>query len=307
MKKKIFLTALSMICVLTVSACGTSETDEFLSSEPEVDSWEEDDETDIEIVRSDTEFSEATMEETVLFDAEGITVTATGFDADAAYGPEIAIRVTNDSARSVLIGAEDVTVNDFMMEPGLLYMAVESGETAEDALMLYDFLLDSCGIRTVATVSLSVTVTDEETFEEIAIGDRVTLTTSAAAGFSQEADDQGDVLYDADGIRVICQGLQQDADGSCKLTFYLENNTESYIGVSAEDVSVNGLSEEYAILWSDLLAQTKAVTDMYLDDFDDQEIERIEDVREISFQLVIYDQDSWDTLGMSDFITLQYD
>ncbi len=309
--KKTLVFLLMTACIVSLAACGSDSTDQTDAVSEEsgtgdaaadaVSARQED-----SIKTSDTVFTEATVEDTELYNANGITVTATEFDANASYGPEIGIRVQNESDRTVEISAGDVSVNGYMLDPGLLYIVAMPGQTIEDVLTLYNFVLDSCGIDTVAEVALSIIVTDDETLEEIDVGDRVTLTTSAAEDFTQAVDDSGDVIYDEDGIRVVNQGLQQDDIWDGDLVLYFENNTDRYLAVSGEDVVINGQDEEDTSFWADLKPDTRTVSGMYLLDLDDQDINSIDDVEEISFHLLIVDQDEMEQVDESDTIILNF-
>ncbi len=333
MKKKQIIPVL-MICALTMTACGSDKAEEQSEAvsevvESEIESGTEadaaeagqdenevgveaevvvsEDEGEDDLKHSTTTFADATIEETELYNADGITVTATGFNAEAEFGPEIMVRVVNDSDMTVDVTAEDVTVNGYMLDPGLLYIVASPGNMVDDAITLYNFNLDARGIDTVATVSLSISVKDDETYEEIGTGERITIETSAAEGFTQSVDDSGDVIYNKDGIRVISQGLMKDDLWDGDLVLYAENDTDKYIGVTCTDISVNGQPEEYATFWVDLKPDTRAVGGMYLMDMDDLELENIDDVTEISFCLQIIDQDEWEEMDLTDEITLRFD
>lgn len=52
--------------------------------------------------------------ETVLYDADGIVVTATGYE-EGWTGPEIKILVENNSEKNVLVTTASVSVNGYMM------------------------------------------------------------------------------------------------------------------------------------------------------------------------------------------------
>ncbi len=306
MKRVMIVSVLLAAGVLTLSACGSDAAD----AEDEVEEQEESTELsliDDEIKTSDTVFTEAEIEDTELYNAGGVTVTATEFDANAEFGPEIGIRVTNDSDRKVDVIAKEVAVNDYMMDTGLLYVMANPGETSEGEITLYSYDLDARGIDTVATVAITIGVMDDETYEEIGSGERITLTTSAADDFTQSVDDSGEVIYDSDGIRVVNQGLKQDGSWDGDLVLYIENNTDRHIGVAGLNVSVNGVEEEYKSFWADMDADTRAVAGMYLLDIEDQDIESLGDVREISFNIQIIDQDAMEELVVSDPITLTFD
>ncbi len=326
MKKRLIIPAL-IICVLASAACGSdkeeqAETESYVTetaedSDAEADAVSDGDadeylqtetgEADDDIKHSTTTFADAFIEETELYNSDGITVTAIGFNADADFGPEVAVRVVNESDMTVDVVAEDVAVNGYMLDPGLLYIVAGPGETVDGDITLYGTFLDARGIDTVAEVSLNIAVMDDLTYSDIGLGDRITLMTSAAEDFDQEVDDSGEVIYDKDGIRVVSRGLVKDSFWDGDLVLYMENNTDKYIGISSADVSVNGMPEEYTTLWADLYADTRTVGGMYLMDIEDQEIESIDDVKEISLKIQIIDQNLGEQIDESDRIILQFE
>ncbi len=303
MKKRLETLTIMAISVLALTACGSAADTDGVGESTVSDEAE----ADGNLITSDTVFTEAAIENTVLYDADGITVTATGFDANAEFGPEIAIEATNASDIAVQIGATDVDVNGFMMEPGLLYLVVDPGETVQSELTLYNFLLDTDDIDTVAAVTLAITITDGTSDELLDTGERVTLTTSAAADYTQSDIADGDVLYNTDGVIVVNQGLQNTGVWSGDLVLYAENNTDQYLGISVEDVSINGEPRDDVSFWADLQPQTKATAGMDLMDPEGLNYMDIDDVREITFTLQIIDQDAWEEIATSDPITLTFE
>ncbi len=331
MRKKYILFAGILLCALALSACGANreEESEAAAGDTEAqndgaaeepvnadttaaedsgaeDETEEPAEEEESVRPSDTVFTDATIEETVLYDADGVTVTATGFDAGAEYGPEIATRVENESGFTIDVTVEDVTVNGYQLGTGLFYVVAAPGETLDSAITLYDYMLDDCGIDTVAEISLSIVVSDDATYEEIGTGDRVTLETSAAEDYAQAVDDSGEVLYEEDGIRVISQGLSDEGIWDGALLLYAENDTGRYVGVTCRDVTINGRKEEDVSFWIDLLPDTRGVSGLDLMSLPDQTFDSIGEVEEISFRLLLIDQDTGETFEETDPITLTF-
>lgn len=60
------------------------------------------------------EDKEITIAETVLYEAEGVKITATGFE-DGWMGPEIKLLIENNSEKNVLVTSEAVSANGYMM------------------------------------------------------------------------------------------------------------------------------------------------------------------------------------------------
>ena len=137
-----------------------------------------------------------TIAETVLYDADGIKVTATGYE-DGWMGPEIKVLVENDSAKNVLVTVDALSANGYMMPSASLYAEVAAGKKANESISIMSSELDQSGIEVLAELQFYIQISDSETWETLTTSDLLTLTTSAAP-YEQSVDDSGDVLYDSD-------------------------------------------------------------------------------------------------------------
>lgn len=247
---------------------------------------------------------EVAVAETVLYDADGIVVTATGYE-DGWMGPEIKVLVENNSTKNVLITTDSVSVNGYMMPYASLYAEVAAGKKSNESLTIMSSELDQAGIETVAEMQFYIKVSDADSWDSLATSDLITLNTSAA-GLEQPVDDSGDVLYDSNGIKVVCKGLKQDIIWDGTIVFYMENNSGKPITVYAENVSVNGFMED-AGLWSDLRDGTRIIDGMSLLDLSDLELESIDEVKNIEFNLRIINSETWDEIVTTDVIALNFE
>ena len=247
---------------------------------------------------------EITVAETVLYEADGVKVTATGYE-DGWMGPEIKILVENDSSKNVLVTSASVSANGYMMPSAALYAEVAAGKKANETLIIMSSELDQSGIEMLAELQFYLQIQDPETWETITTSDLLTLTTSAAP-YEQPVDDSGDVLYDSDGIRIICKGLKQDIIWDGTVVFYMENNSGKEISVYAENVSVNGFMQDVG-LWSDLRPSTKIIDGMSMIDLSDLEIENIDQIENIEFNLRIVDANTWEDIVTTDVLTLNFE
>ena len=246
---------------------------------------------------------EITIAETVLYDANDIKVTATGY-TDGWMGPEVKILVENNSTKNILITTTDVSVNGYMMPYASLYAEVAAGKKANESLAIMSSELDQSGIDTVAELQFYIQLQDPDTWDTVDTSDLLTLTTSAAP-YEQPVDDSGDVLYDSNGIRIICKGLKQDIIWDGTVVFYMENNSGKDISVYAENVSVNGFMQDVG-LWSDLRDGTKLIDGMSMIDLSDLEIESIDQIEEIEFNLRVVDENTWEEIVTTDVLTLTF-
>jgi len=247
---------------------------------------------------------EVTIAETVLYEADGIKVTAKSL-ADGLLGTEVKLLIENDSSKNILITSSSVSANGYMMPTAALYAEVAAGKKANESLTLMSSELDQCGIETLAEMQFYLQIQDPETWETIKTTDLITLATSAT-GYTQPVDDSGDVLYNENGYKVVCKGLKQDIIWDGTVVFYMENNSNKAVSIYAENVSVNGFMQEVG-LWSDLRPSTKVIDGMSMIDLSDLEITNIDEIKTIEFNLRIVDAETWEDIVTTDAMTLNFE
>lgn len=247
---------------------------------------------------------EITIAETVLYEAAGVTITATGYE-ESWSGPQIKIVVENDTKQNLLVTVQSLSVNGYMMPTASLYAQVAAGKKTNDAISLLSSELEQAGIDTIANLQFYLKIADSDSYDTLISSDLITLDTSAA-GYQQPVDDSGEVLYEENGIRIISRGLQQSPIWDGTFVFLMENNSGEPITVSAENVSVNGFMEDVS-LWSELRDGTRLIDGMYLLDLSDLGLESIEDVESIELNFRIIHSDTWDEIVTTDVISLSFE
>ena len=247
---------------------------------------------------------EVTIAETVLYEADGVKVTAKSL-ADGLLGTEVKLLIENDSSKNILITSSSVSANGYMMPTAALYAEVAAGKKANESLTLMSSELDQCGIETLAEMQFYLQIQDPETWETIKTTDLITLATSAT-GYTQPVDDSGDVLYNENGYKIVCKGLKQDIIWDGTVVFYMENNSNKAVSIYAENVSVNGFMQEVG-LWSDLRPSTKMIDGMSMIDLSDLEITNIDEIKAIEFNLRIVDAETWEDIATTDAMTLNFE
>lgn len=245
-----------------------------------------------------------TIAETVLYDKGGVKVTATGFEK-SYMGQEVKLLVENDSAKTLIITSDAVSVNGYMMPISSFYVEIAAGKKANESLHLLSSELEKSGIDTVAQIQFYIEVRDADDWQSTARSDLLTLSTSAAP-YEQAVDDSGDVLYDAGGIRVVCKGLKQDVIWDGTVVFFMENNAGREVYIYAENVSVNGFMQT-ASLWSTLRSGTKIIDGMSMINLSDIHIESIDQIKNIEFNLRIVDADTFEEIATTDVLTLNFE
>ena len=242
-----------------------------------------------------------TLAETVLYDQDGVRITATGLDMQAVLGPELSFQVENNTQQNLVVQPEWCTVNGYMMSD-LFSADVAAGKKANDTMYFPSSSLERCGIDTVTDIAMELKILDGETYQTLATTGTVTLQTSAAGSYTQTYDDSGEEIYNANGIRVVMQRQAEDLFGQ-EIHFYLENTSDRTVVVQSEDVSVNG----YMIsnwLYADLIPGAHAVEalTLFTSDMEENGIETIETVE---LALNIVDAETYQTIEKTAPITLQ--
>lgn len=253
--------------------------------------------------RSSSVSNKVTVSESELYNHNGITVTVSGY-SEGMFGPEIALLVSNDSDTNVSVTTRSLSVNGYMLASSGLYCDVAAGKKANSSINLLRSELDAAGVKTVAELVFQIAVFDSATYEDIDVSDLITLTTSAAEGFTQPVDDSGDTVYEDNGIRVVCKGLKDDVIWDGCVVFYLENASDRNVSVYSENVSVNGYMVDES-LWSDLRPGTRSVEGMYLLTLENIGISSIDEVETLEFSLHIVDE-NWGDIAVSQPITLKF-
>ena len=250
------------------------------------------------------EAADAAIEETVLLDEAGVKITAKSLTMDALWGPELKLLIENDSGKDLTVQSRNVSVNGYMVDP-MLSADVVNGKKANDSLTFSNSDLAACGITSIAEIEFSFHIFTTEDWETYLDTDQIRLETSIAGTYAYPFDDSGDVVYDAEGIRLVVKGLAEDSSiFGPSVVVYIENNRADAFTVQARDVSVNGFMVD-ALFSCEVMPGKKAVdTITFMDsELEENEISAIEDL-ELSFH--IFDNDSWDTIADTDAIHLSF-
>lgn len=119
--------------------------------------------------------------------------------------------------------------------------------------------------------------------------------------------DEKTVIFDQDGIQVYLTGEYEVWGSDTKyITFnaVVINDSESKIGVSLDDVSINGWNVYGSGIY-DTAASKKQKSSIEFN-LTDAEISSFEEIEDIEFVVSVYDSDSYDTIATSDVVTLNF-
>lgn len=247
--------------------------------------------------------AEATVSEQVLYENNGLKITAKSLEQGGWLGPELKVLVENDGAQDVTVQVRRASVNGYMTDPSFS-CDVTAGKKVNDTISLMDSTLEECGIDTITDIEFSFHVFDAKSWDTVDDSEIIHLQTSAAGSYQQVYDDAGTVLVDQAGVKIVYRALETDGLMGPRIMLYLENNTEQAITVQQRDMSINGFMID-GIFSCELEPGKKAVSDisMFDSDLEENGITALETV-DLSFH--VFTTDGWNTLFDTDTVTIDF-
>lgn len=241
-------------------ANSTSEKADDENSEPEVF---------MDIPEFDTTY---TIEQTVLWDADGISVTATDLSYSGNFC-ELYLTIANNSGKDLsftsgTMGYSRNAVNGYMVDDGYLSADITNGASSEEVMSFNIEQLMIYGITQVADISIGINAEDAD-------GNTIQLypmqvKTSVYDTYDYEADtftyilnsglleaiyncsidySSDEELYNQGNVRIASHALITNTDGQKSFLFEIENNTENCVLGTTSGISVNGMTI-YSYNWS---------------------------------------------------------
>lgn len=293
---------LIVFAVMALEGCqsGSGETKKIVSNEESetagVDESTPDDSGDSKTSSDVT----VTIDEQVLFEQDGIVVTATEYVTDSMWGDGIKLLLENNSDKNIVVGCNALIVNDYMITD-LFSSEIAAGKKSNETLYLSSTQLEAAGIENVGKIEIYFHVYDSSTYATVFDTECVTIQTSEYANMDTMPNDAGTELYNQGGIRIIGKTVDENSFWGTAILLYIENNLGKNVGISVDDMSINGfmMSPFFSTIVYD---GKKAINDItvFSNDLEENGIEAIEEV-ELKFH--IYDADSYSTITDSESIT----
>ena len=133
--------------------------------------------------------------------------------------------------------------------------------------------------------------------------DKITIQTSAFPQMDVVAMDDGIELLNQDGVRIVGKYVNDDSFWGKAILLYLENNTGKNIGVTCDDMSINGFM--VTPVFSATIYDGKMSIDEITLFSSELEENGITEVEEVELKFRIYDADSYNTIFETDPIIFQ--
>lgn len=237
------------------------------------------------------------LAEQVICDSNGVKITAVGLRYDPISGPAVRFRAESAAERTKAVRADTCAVNGYMM-PVSLSLTLRAGEKTEGEMFIPYSSLALAGVEKLATVELSLELTDPDSFKTLTSLEPVVMQTTAA-DYEQTYDDEGQKIFDEKGVCIVLKGIDRARQISeyPALIVYMVNDSDRCVSVQAETLLVNGYELTPAMTATVLpgkhAVDVVAFFDMDLDEYDIEEIETVE----ISFRIV--DEKTWETIAQT--------
>jgi hypothetical protein len=103
----------------------------------------------------------------LLYEKAGVRITCLGLVEDSFWeSRELRLMVENERSTAVNLDCDHMTINGIDYEPWF-YCSVLPGKKAVDYISISDSNLTELGIEEVQSIEISLSVSDDETYEEI--------------------------------------------------------------------------------------------------------------------------------------------
>lgn len=315
MKKlvKILLsTILAFILIASLIACEIVEIDDVdggtgdgtreivgdgsTDADDETTGDDEDDETTAE------EEEAATITEMVCFEYDGLTVTAKEIVDDYLWGTGIKLHIENNSTKDYTVRVDQAIVNNCMISE-YFSCKVAAGKKTNDTLYLSSSDLKEAGIENIGQVEIYFSVYDPNSYETVYKPSCVTIKTSFFDEMDTTVENAGHTLYDKDGIKIVAKYVNETSLLGKEIALYIENNSSMNIGISCEDLSVNGyMVTDY---FSETIYSGKyALPEITLSSSDLEEND-ITEINEVELKFRIYNAETYQTIIETDALNFK--
>lgn len=239
----------------------------------------------------------ATIEQQVLLEHDGVTVTATGYETDSIWGEGVCLLIENSSEKNVGVGCDALIVNNYMISD-LFSETVAAGKKSNVTLHLSSSELRAAGIDCVGQIEVYFRLFDSDSYKTLYEADCAVIKTSDFDKMDTTPNDTGKELYNQNGVRIVGKYVDETSFWGAAVLLYIENNTDRTVRVHCDDLSVNGYMVT-SLFYSEIYPGKMAIDDIALlsSDLEKNGIESVDDI-ELVFRIT--DAETYDTIAETD-------
>lgn len=288
MKKMKAIGLMATMLVFGMMSLGSGSSTDTETKEIVTDSDTEADAQEVAASSSETTAGNATditIEEQVLFEKDGLKVTATEYVVDSLWGDGIKLLIENNGASDIGIGCTALIVNDYMISD-LFSTTVAAGKKANETLYLSNSGLQAAGIENVGKVEVYFHTFDSDSYMTISDIGCVTIQTSEFDSMDSTPNDEGQEIYNENGIRIVGKYVDENSFWGAAVLLYIENNSGKNRIIQCDDMSINGFMIT-PFFSSTVYDGKKAIDEITLmsSDLEENGITSIEDI-ELKFNIM---------------------
>ena len=301
-KKKTWLVVLIVLVVLGgIASLGKKDKKE--SGKKEItssDSSGDNSATKNDADEEKTTSKKVTIDEQVLFEKDGLKVTATEYKTDDIWGDGINLLIENNSDQSIGLGCTALIVNDYMIFD-LFSETVAAGKKSNEMMYLSSDDLEAAGIDSVGKIEIYFHTFNPDTYMPIDYLDCVTIETSAYDSYDTTPNDAGQELFNSNGVRIVGKYVDENSFWGAGVLLYIENTSGRNVVVQCDNMSINGFMVT-PYFSADVYDGKKAIADITImsSDLEDNNITSVDDI-ELVFKIL--DAETYRNIETSDPIS----
>ena len=293
MRKRIAL-LLVLAMVLSFPACGEKKEENGHSLKDAVGSVEKDLKSDRE-TPAERPAEGPFLEETIMLDNEECSIRFTGVEINEFGEFLLKACLENKSSRATYTFLiTDGTVNGVSASP-LFAVDVAPGEKLQKEIFFWSPRLEENGITRFTDIGIAFRVSDSSNYMADPVAEPsmhlYPYGEDQAERFVREPQPGDIVLLDTPDVTVIANGVTRDNIWGQTVNLYIENRTDLFLMVSADEAVVNGI-EANPIFACEIGPDSCGFTGV---SWTNEVLEEkgIQDLEEIEMELRIYDSRDW--------------
>ena len=244
-----------------------------------------------------------TIDEAVIFDEQGIVITAKEIVNETIWGQGVKLLIENNSESDMTVSASAMAVNGYMITD-LLYETLTAGTKVNTTLHCLGTELSNAGIKNIGEVDVWFTLVNPSNYNTVfSASEPAVIKTSLYDKMETDLNVEGTEVVNQNGVRVVVKYVDENSFWGTSVLIYVENNSGRNISITAENVSVNGFMIT-GYFYSDVKDGYKAFDTMTFFDSElkENDIDKIESIK-MTFRA--FDTDSYTTLFETDYVTVE--
>ena len=245
-----------------------------------------------------------TVAEQVIFDDENIKITAKSLETDGFMGAELKLLIENNSEKRVIVQSQNENVNDVMLT-AMFSTDIDAGKKANDSMTFMRRELEAANITTIKDIELNFVILDPDSYRTLYTSETISVSTTANSDYVQTYDDNGSLMLEQDGLRIVAQRLNSnDSFWGSEMFLFVENNCGEDVVIQVDNVSVNGFMVT-PMFSCYVLSDKKAFDEIT---FLERELteNNISDIEELELEILILSPENYTTIFASDKIKISF-